>query len=93
MILLLCSLNHALDFESAAFKHTSSVIMHLSLSHTLAVVSQEPLNSVPNFPADKVQTVSTVSKVIPGFISTTMAVNTCFGQVQEKLPTCVFVSL
>lgn len=34
--------------------------MHLSLSHTLAVVSQEPLKSVPNFPADRVQTVSIV---------------------------------
>jgi hypothetical protein len=30
--------------------------MHFSLSHTLAVVSQEPLRSVPNFPEDKVQT-------------------------------------
>lgn len=38
-------------------EHTSNVIMHFSLSHTLAVVSQEPLRSVPNFPEDRVQTV------------------------------------
>ena len=31
--------------------------MHFSLSHTLAVVSQEPLKSVPNLPEDRVQTV------------------------------------
>ncbi|KAG7260752.1 hypothetical protein CRUP_015131 [Coryphaenoides rupestris] len=30
--------------------------MHFSLSHTLAVVSHEPLRRVPNFPEDKVQT-------------------------------------
>lgn len=36
---------------------TSSVIIHLSWSHTLAVVSHEPLKSVPNFPEDRLQTV------------------------------------
>lgn len=30
--------------------------MHFSLCQTLAVVSQEPLRSVPNFPEDSVQT-------------------------------------
>lgn len=30
--------------------------MHFSLSQTLAVVSQEPLSRVPNFPDDSVQT-------------------------------------
>lgn len=38
------------------FKHTCKVIMHFSLSQTLAVVSQDPLKSVPNFPEDRVQT-------------------------------------
>lgn len=30
--------------------------MHFSLSQTLAVVSQEPLSRVPNFPDDSAQT-------------------------------------
>lgn len=43
--------------RSQKLQHTCKVIMHFSLSHTLAVVSQEPLKSVPNFPDDSVQTV------------------------------------
>lgn len=38
---------------------TCKVIMHLSFSHTLAVVSQEPLRSVPNFPAERLHTAHT----------------------------------
>lgn len=50
-----CSGNMATAHTAAEWP--CSVIMHFSLSHTLAVVSQEPLKSVPNFPEDRVQTV------------------------------------
>lgn len=36
--------------------HTCNVIIHLSFNQTLAVVSHDPLNNVPNFPEERLQT-------------------------------------
>lgn len=36
--------------------HTCNVIIHRSFNQTLAVVSHDPLNNVPNFPDERLQT-------------------------------------
>lgn len=50
--------------------HTCNVIIHLSFNQTLAVVSHDPLNNVPNFPDERLQTGTKIQISTDKYIAT-----------------------